>query len=79
LPIGTKLFLALLKEENHAVQPGRNLFVATQAAAKPIALKQLWEAIPRSNRQQTLQTLSRLVAQQLQPPPAEKEVRDEDC
>ena len=50
-----------------------------RAAVNPIALKQLWEAIPEANRQQTLQTLNRLVAQQLQPPPSEKEVRDEDC
>jgi hypothetical protein len=42
-------------------------------------LKRLWEAIPELNRQQTLQTLSRVITQQLQPPPSEKEVRDEDC
>jgi hypothetical protein len=46
--------------------------------AKQIALKRLWEAIPEPNRQQTLQALSQLLAQQLQPPP-EKEVRDEGC
>ena len=66
-------------EERHAIQPGRNLFLPPQAAAKQIALKHLWETIPEPNRQQTLQALSRLVAQQLQPPPNEKEVRDEDC
>jgi hypothetical protein len=47
-------------------QPRRNLFVPLQAAAKPIALKQLWEAIPQPSRQRTLQALGRLVAQQLQ-------------
>lgn len=65
-------------EESHAIQPGRPPFVPPQAAAKQIALKRLWEVIPAPNRQQALQTLSQLLAQQLQPPP-EKEVRDEDC
>jgi hypothetical protein len=46
---------------------------------KPLALTRLWEAIPEATRQQILQTLSRLVAMQLQPPPSEREVRDEDC
>jgi hypothetical protein len=78
LPIGTTLIAALLKEESHALQPRRTLFVLNQAAAKPLALKQLWEALPQPNRQQTLQTLSRLIAQQLQPLPGEKEVDDED-
>jgi hypothetical protein len=79
LPIGTKLIASLLKEESHAIQPRRSLFVPTHAAGKPIALKQLWEVIPEANRLRALQTLSRLVAQQLQPPPHEKEVRGEDC
>jgi hypothetical protein len=77
LPIGTQLIAALLKEERHAGQTRPNLFAQTPAA-KPLALKQLWEAIPEPNRQRTLQALRRLVAQQLQPPPADKEVRDED-
>jgi hypothetical protein len=65
-------------EESHAVRPGRNLFVLPQTAAKQITLTQLWESLPEANRRQTLQTLSQLLAQQLQPPP-EKEVRNEDC
>ena len=65
-------------EERHAVQPTRNLFVPPQAATKQVALKRLWEVIPEPNRRQALQTLSQLLAQQLQPPP-EMEVRDEDC
>ena len=76
--IGFKPIVSRLKEESHAVQPRRDLFVPPQPAVKPIALEQLWEAIPEPNRQQALQTLNRLVAQQLQPPPGEKEVRDED-
>ena len=46
---------------------------------KLIALKQLWETIPESNRQETLQALSRLVVQQLPAHPAEKEACNEDC
>jgi hypothetical protein len=53
--------------------------VPPQPAVIPIALAQLWMAIPEQSRQQALQTLNRLLAQQLQPPPSEKEVRDEDC
>ena len=66
-------------EERHAIQPQRSLFAQPQPAALQVALKQLWVAIPEPQRQQTLQILSRLVEQQLQPPPSEKEVRDEDC
>jgi hypothetical protein len=77
-PIGFKLIVSLLTEESHATQPRRPPFVPSQAAAKQIVLKRLWEAIPESNRQQAWQALSQLLAQQLQPPP-EKEVRDEDC
>jgi hypothetical protein len=79
LPIGTQFTATLLKEENHASQPRRNFFPPTPAAAKPLALKQLWEAFPEANRQRTLQALLRLVAQQIQPRPGEQEVRDEDC
>jgi hypothetical protein len=77
LPIGTHLVVAPLKEDCYAVKPRRYHFVPTTGT--PIALKQLWEAIPQVNRQQTLHTLSRLVAQQLQSPPKDKEVCDEDC
>jgi hypothetical protein len=77
LPIGTQLIAALLKEERHAGQPRPNLFAQPQAA-NPLTLKQLWEAIPEPNRQRTLQALRRLIAQQLQPPPSDKEVHDED-
>jgi hypothetical protein len=43
-----------------------------------VALKQLWEVIPEATREKALQTLARLVAQQLQTPPSEKEACDED-
>jgi hypothetical protein len=78
LPTGTNVTAAQLKEESHAVQSRQDLFVPLQAAAKPLALKQLWEAIPQANRERILQTLGRLAARQL-PPLGEEEVRDEDC
>jgi hypothetical protein len=78
LPIGLNGIVLLLKEESHAVQPGRSLFVQPLAATKRFGLKRLWEVIPQANRQQTLETLSQLIAQQLQAPLNTKEVRYED-
>jgi hypothetical protein len=42
-----------------------------------IPLKGLWQQIPEEARQQTLLTLSRVVARQLAQPPDRREVRDE--
>jgi hypothetical protein len=39
----------------------------------------MWETLPEETRRRTLITLSRIVAQQVQPPPSEKEVTHEDC
>ena len=43
-----------------------------------LAVNRLWEVLPEEDRQQTLQLLSRLVAQQLQPPQNGEGVPDED-
>lgn len=42
-----------------------------------IPLGKLWEALPKSDRDRTLLTLSRVVAQQIPRPPAGKEVDHE--
>ena len=48
------------------------------AEAAPTRLTgSLWQALPRSDRQRTLLTLSRVVAQQLPRPPADKEADNE--
>ncbi|HEY9855122.1 MAG TPA: hypothetical protein V6D05_05240 [Stenomitos sp.] len=39
-----------------------------------MALTQLWQALPQSDRDRTLLTLSRVVAQRLPRPPVAKEV-----
>jgi len=45
-----------------------------------IALGRLWDAIPDSDREQMLRTLSRIVAQQMPSPPrGGKEVDHEKC
>lgn len=46
-------------------------------AAKTVALDQLWLRLSLERRQGVLRTLSRVVAQQLEPPPEGKEVDDE--
>ena len=51
---------------------------APAAAAAPITPPQLWAVLPAERRQQALQTLSRIVTQQLRPLVG-KEVRHEDC
>ena len=43
-----------------------------------ILLKDLWQKLAQEARQQTLQTLSQIVAQQLLPQD-QQEVRHEDC
>jgi hypothetical protein len=43
-----------------------------------VALEQLWQTLPESDRQHTLQTLSRIVAQQVFGSPDRKEVRHDD-
>jgi hypothetical protein len=42
-----------------------------------LTLSRLWQTLPAANRQRLLQTLGRLVAQQLPTPPPPKEVADE--
>ena len=42
-----------------------------------VPLTRLWQALPEADRQRTLLTLSRIVAQQLPRPPAEKEADHE--
>lgn len=44
-----------------------------------VALEQLWEALDASQRREALQTLGRIVAQQIQEPHGRKGVRHEDC
>ena len=50
------------------------------APAEPtrrVPLTQLWQALPQADRHRTLLTLSRIVAQQLPRPPADKEADHE--
>jgi hypothetical protein len=42
-----------------------------------VSLTHLWQVLPQSDRQRTLLTLSRIVAQQLRRPPADKEADHE--
>jgi hypothetical protein len=42
-----------------------------------VSLARLWQALPRSDQRRTLLTLSRVVAQQLPRPPADKEADNE--
>ena len=44
-----------------------------------ILLKDLWKKFPDEARQKSLLKLSQLVARQLVPPPAKREVENEDC
>ena len=44
-----------------------------------ILLKDLWERLPDEARQKSLLALSQLVARQLVPLPAKREVENEDC
>ena len=44
-----------------------------------VALEQLWERLGEQDRREALQTLSRIVARQIQEPHGRKEVRYEDC
>ena len=44
-----------------------------------MALQCLWEVLRPEDRQQTLQVLSRIVAQQFQLPPSVEEANHEDC
>jgi hypothetical protein len=41
-------------------------------------LNELWKTLAAEDRRRTLATLSQIVAKQLQPPPLEKEVANED-
>jgi hypothetical protein len=79
LPIGTRLIVAALKEENHAGQPNSNPFPLPTGPSQRLGLQQLWENLPEPERQRTLEVLARVVAQQLQRPPNDQEVRYEDC
>ena len=42
-----------------------------------VPLTRLWQALPQADRHRTLRTLSRIVAQQLPRPPADKEADHE--
>ena len=44
-----------------------------------MALQRLWDVLLPEDRQQTLQVLSRVVAQQLRLPPSVEEGNHEDC
>ena len=55
----------------------RPLFRRRPIRSQRLALNRLWGVLPEEDRQRTLQLLSRLVAQQLQPPNG-AEVPDED-
>jgi len=63
---------------NHARQRSTTPFPAKPIRTRRLALNRLWEVLPEEDRQRTLQLLSRLVAQQLQPQPNGAEVPDED-
>jgi hypothetical protein len=78
LPIGIGLIVPQFKEGNHARQLIPTPFPAKAIHRQRLALNRLWEVLPEQDRQRTLQLLSRLVAQQLQPPPDGAEVPDED-
>ena len=62
---------------NHA-QLSPTPFPRRRSGLSGLALNRLWEVLPEEDRQRTLQLLSRLVAQQLQPPPNGAEVHGED-
>jgi hypothetical protein len=66
------------KEETHVPKQARSLFQPSAPRSQRISLRRLWQALPEEDQQQTLQVLSRIVAQQLQAPPGEKEVPHED-
>ena len=75
--MGTKL-----KEGNHARiakrgVPGTLTLVSEDRPR--VALEQLWERLGEQDRREALQTLSRIVARQIQEPHGRKEVRYEDC
>ena len=57
--------------------PSRPVPPRTAEAGQRIPPTQLWQALPQSDRDRTLLTLSRVVAQQLPRPPADKEVDHE--
>jgi len=68
------------KEGIHArIATRGNASPPVATANRQIVLSHLWAALPDKVRQQTLKTLSRIVTQQLLPPPDEKEVDHEDC
>ena len=73
-----RLIVPPFREGNHVQQLRSTPFPAKAVRSRRIALNRLWEALPEEDRQRALQLLSRLVALQLQPPPAGGEVPDEE-
>ena len=57
--------------------PARPVPPAPLKSNRRVSLAHLWQALPQSDRQRTLLTLSRIVAQQLPRPPADKEADHE--
>ena len=76
--MGTKL-----KEEgNHAriaKRGAQGTLTLVSEDLPRVALEQLWERLGEQDRREALQTLSRIVARQIQEPYGRKEVRHEDC
>ena len=71
-----------LKEGNHAwiAKRGAQGALTLVAEHRPrVALEQVWEKLGEQQRREALQTLSRIVARQIQEPHSRKEVRYEDC
>lgn len=71
----------MYKEETHArIAKGASASkLMLRAEQRPrVALEQLWQTLPESDRQHTLQMLSRIVAQQVFGSTDRKEVRHDD-
>jgi len=67
-----------LQEESHVQRHGRpSSPPRTLAEGTCVELAQLWEVLPPTTRQNVLQTLSRVIAQQLPTPPTGQEVLHE--
>lgn len=71
-----------LKEENHATtrKRGAKTALRPEGLQQPcLRLEELWQNLGEALRREALQTLSRIVARQIQCPHDPKEVRHEDC
>jgi hypothetical protein len=78
-PNGITLIIARGKESSHAQTSAQDRSPPPPAALSPqLTLPQIWATRPAASRRQTLQTLSRIVAQQLHILRSPQEVSQED-